>query len=79
MKKLHIKLKDQFGSIIIDNFIDHIDACTSHTLLYETCFQAGKHKINRITESIKSIMITAEGVVIYYVSGYELLITRVRA
>lgn len=78
-KKLHVVLKNQFSITVLDQFIHHIDAVNSHTLLYLTDFYAKESDIVRLTEKIKLITILSEGVCIYYESGAELLIRRLYA
>ncbi len=78
-KKLHINLKNKWSLTVLDTFINHIDACSSHTLIYYTEFYASQDKIYRLVETIKSIYVSGDGVCIFYESGAELLITRLRA
>jgi len=78
-KRLHIVLKNKWQTVIIDEFIHHIDAVTSHTLAYLSDFSDSESDIIRMIETIDHFFISGDGVVIYYESGAELLITRVRA
>lgn len=78
-KRLHIVLKNQFSLTVIDDFIHHIDAVQSHTLIYMTGFQSSQADIIRLTETVKNITVSGDGVIIFYESGAELLIQRLHA
>jgi hypothetical protein len=63
---------------MIDTFIHHIDAVDSHTLIYNSDCITNEADIIRLIEKIKSFYISGNGVLIFYESGAELLIQRLR-